>query len=639
MEHLAQAPRLALDCETTGLRPYHGDRLFSIVIADGPESAYYLNFKYYDGLDPEQVLTPWHLKQLQERLFSLPQILWFLHNAKFDMAMLWAEGCELAGIVHCTKAQGLVEYNEHLSYSLDASLSRIGMEKDDAVEKWLLEQGEGKGWDWDKFEHKKKKEKNLHYDRAPFDLIVPYGLRDAGGTFALGDREISSIERRSAEAVRQNTAAKPVSAIMDNERDLTKTVFAMERRGVAVDLNYTRKAAAREKELLEASTQAFLQLTGKQYKSNSQPLFKEVFKDDQPKWEYNKPTKTGQINPSFESDILKKFSSPAAKEVLSIRDHESRWRFYMGFLYHADSAGRVHPNFNQDGAGHGRFSSSNPNFQNLTSDTVQVCNACKHEHEEILSECEKCGSTDLLKKDWLVRQAIIPSPGHLLLSIDYSAMEYRFMLEYACLQVGYLTPVAERVLKGEDIHQVCADIASQRSGMKVTRKQAKTSNFLMLYGGGNQKLADQLGIPLEEARAIRQAILSAIPEVDVLIRAVTKAAEQRGYIRNWMGRICHFPDTRWAYRATNYLIAGGCADVVKIAMNRIDKFLAPYKSKMVMQVHDELVFEIAEGEEHLIPQLRDIMESVFVGKYMKLTCGVSISKNNLADLEQWRGAA
>jgi DNA polymerase-1 len=633
LEHLEGAPRLALDTETTGLRPYHGDRLFSVILADGPESGYYFNFRVYPDIDPDQVLTPRHIQEMNKLIFAESHRLWFLHNAKFDMAMLANESCELAGLVHCTKAQGLVEFNEHLSYSLDASLQRIGLAKDDAVEKWIEE---NKAWAWREVDHKKQREKDLHYDRVPFSIIVPYGLRDACGTYVLGDRQISSIERRSAEATKQNSAAKPVSTIMANERDLTKTVFAMERRGVAIDLKFTTAAAAREKEQLEASMGAFAQLTGKQYKSNSQPLFKEVFADDKTRWEFNEPTKTGQVNPSFESDILKKFSSPAAKEVLKIRDHESRWRFYKGFLYHADSVGRIHPNFNQDGAGHGRFSSSNPNFQNLTSDTVQVCRACKHEHEEILPACEKCGSTDLEKKEWLVRQAIVPAPGYFLVSIDYSAMEYRFMLEYACLQMGYLTPVAERVMAGEDIHQVCADIATAKSGRKVTRKQAKTSNFLMLYGGGNQKLADQLRIPLAEAREIRSAILSAIPEVAALIAAVTRAAEQRGYIRNWLGRICHFPDTRWAYRATNYLIAGGCADVVKIAMNRIDKFLAPYKSRMVMQVHDELVFELAYGEEHLIPQLRDIMENVFVGKYMRLTCGVSVSKHNLADLETWQ---
>lgn len=636
LAHLQEAPRLALDTETTGLRPYHGDRLFSTIIADGPKSGYYFNFRVYPDIDPDQVLSPWHLKELQKHLFSIEDILWFLHHAKYDMAILANEECKLAGIVHCTKAQGLIEYNEYQSYSLAASLSRIGLAKDAAVEKWI---DDNKAWDWVELAHRKKRDKDLHYDRVPFDIIVPYGLDDAYGTFALGEHQINSIERRSAEALKQNSAARPVSQVMVNERDLTKTVFAMERRGVTIDLPYVRKAAAREDELLKQATSAFTQITTKQYKSNSQPLFKEVFASEKAKWEYNPVTATGQINPSFESDILKKFSSPAAKEVLKIRDHESRWRFYMGFLYHADAFGRVHPNFNQDGAGHGRFSSSNPNFQNLTSDTVQVCNSCKHEHEEILDACEKCGSTDLFKKEWLVRQAIIPPPNYYLLSIDYSAMEYRFMLEYACLQVGYLTPVAERVLKGEDIHQVCADIASARSGLKVTRKQAKTSNFLMLYGGGAQKLADQLGITLEQAKAIRGAILSAIPEVDVLIRAVTKAAEQRGYIRNWFGRICHFPDPRWAYRANNYLIAGGCADVVKIAMNRVDKFLLPYKSKMVMQVHDELVFELAYGEEHLIPQLKQIMESVFVGKYMNLTCGVSISKTNLADMEEWKPAA
>jgi DNA polymerase I-like protein with 3'-5' exonuclease and polymerase domains len=631
LEKLKAAPRLALDTETSGLRPYHGDRLFSIIIATSATDAYYFNFQAAEDIAVQYILTPAHIARLRE-LFADPLKLWYLHNAKYDMSILANEECFLAGTIHCTKAQGLVEYNEHQSYALDASLRRIGLEKGEGPEKWIEE---NKAWEWSSAPHRKSREKNLFFTRVPFPIITEYGEGDATGTFALGGHQEKSITLRSIETTVQNSTAAPVTAIMENERELTKTVFDMERHGILIDLDYCKRAAAREEQLLQEATSAFETYTQKPYKSNSQPLFKEVFAEEATKWEYNKPTKTGQINPCFESEVLKKFSSPAAKSVLAIRDHESRWRFYMGFLYYADARGRVHPNFNPDGAGHGRFSSSNPNFQNLTSDTVQVCKACGHEHEEMLNECEKCGSFDLLKKDWLVRQAIIPSPGTFLLSIDYNAMEYKFMLEYACQQVGYLTKVAERVRNGEDVHQVCADIASQRSGILVTRKQAKTSNFLMLYGGGAQKLADQLGITLDQAYAIRRAILGAIPEVDILIKAVTRAAEQRGYIRNWAGRICHFPDTRWAYRGTNYLIAGGCADVVKIAMNRVHKLLLPYKSKMILQVHDELDFEIAYGEELLVPQIKEIMETAYVGKYMNLTCSVSYSKTNLADLSAW----
>lgn len=630
LTYLKNFRTLAVDTETSGLRPYHGDKLFSIIIASSPEYGAYFNFQVAPDIPPECVLSRAHMQRIQEELFSNEQTLFYGHNFKFDLAILAQDGLEIKGTLHCTKAQGLVTYNEHQSYDLDASLVRLGLRKDDAPEKWIEEHG---AWAWVDIPGRAKRDKAKYYYKVPWEIIVPYGIADACGTFALGEFQREEIAKRSAEIVAQNPKAAPVSRIYENEKRLTKVVFGMERAGLLIDPDYCQKAADREKGLVDEATKEFEKITGKAYKSNSQPLFKEVFAGDKARWEFNKPTKTGQVNPSFESDVLKKFESPAAKSVLRIRDHDSRWKFYTGFLYHADASYRVHPNFNPDGAGHGRFSSSSPNFQNLTSENVQRCLSCAHEHEEVLVACEKCGSTNLAPMEWVVRRAIIPPPGYFVASLDYKAMEYYFMLEYACKQVGYITPLAKRVRDGEDVHEATADIATKKSGLLVKRKSAKTSNFLTLYGGGDQKLADQLGIPLAEARAIRRAILDGAPEIGVLIRQVTRAAEQRGYIRNWFGRICYFPDPRWAYRATNYLIAGGCADVVKLAMNRISELLNNYESYMVLTVHDELDFYIKYGEEEVMAKIKAIMESSFEAEYLPLKASLSISKTSLADLE------
>lgn len=634
VERLKQAPRLALDTETYGLRPYHGDKLFSLILAVSPTEGYYFNWQWYESLAADFILPGSALQVLQRKLFDRKDCLWYLQNAKFDMAVLAQDNLSLAGTIHCTKAIGRVEFNEHQSYDLDASLRRIGMAKDEGPEKWIEENN---AWEWVEVPGRKKRDKNKFYFKVPFPIISSYGLDDACGTFALGESQVESITRKSREILSQNSKARVVEEVMGNERRLTHTVFRVENHGVLIDPDYCKKAAAREDGFLEDKRNEFEKLSGKKYVSNSQPLFKEVFASDKERWEYGKPTKTGQVNPTFESEVIKGFTNPIAKTVLAIRDHESRSRFYHGFLYHADKRMYVHPNFNPDGAVHGRFSSSSPNFQNLTSENVQVCLSCKHEHEEVLKECEKCGSKELARKEWLIRRAIIPPPGFDIWSFDFKAMEYYFMLEYACEQVGYLTPLASRVREGADVHQATADLATVRAGFEVKRSPAKTSNFLTIYGGGDQKLADQLGIPLEQARAIRRAILGASPEIDVLIRAVIGAAERRGYVRNWMGRMNYFPDTRWAYRAPNYLIAGGCADVVKLAMNRIDDLLAPHKTKMILTVHDELDFYGAHGEEFLIPEIKKIMEEAFPAKYLPLKTSVSTSKTSLADLEEWTG--
>lgn len=635
VEKLSAYKVLSLDTETTGLRPYHGHRLFSIILAPSSDEAYYFNFQPYEGLGPDQLLTPRHIKRLKEAFFDKPEILWYMANGKYDMSILHNEGVEIAGQVHCTTAMGRVEYNEQPSFDLDSQLKRFGAApKDKRVEEWIEENG---AWEWEVIPGRKNREKNKFYYKVPFPLITEYALYDAKGTYLVGDKQAKSIFDQSEECSR--TFLPTAQDIADNERKLLKTVYRMEREGVYVDRKYCEAAGNYEKARADLATAKISAIAGEPYKSSWQ-FHAKLFADQKEKWQYNEPTKTGQVNPCFDNTVLPTFDSPAAKEVLLLRDAQSRYQFYSGFLYHADAKGRVHPHFNQHGATHGRFSSSEPNFQNLTSEDVLTCGACGAGFEEIIKACEKCDSTDLRTPDWMVRRAIIAPPGFFILAVDYSTMEYRFMLELACRYIGRLTPLAKRILAGEDYHQATADLATQTlrdagSDHVVKRGQAKTSNFLSLYGGGDAKLAGQLGIPLRLAQLIRSAIKDAAPEIAVLQRQMIKAAETRGYVRNWLGRRCYFPNRDFAYVAPNYLVAGGCADVVKLAMNELDEFLKPYKSKMVLQVHDEIMFYMAEGEEFLIPEIKRIMESVFPHQYIPLTTNAYTSRKSWADLEEW----
>ncbi len=636
VESLNDCSRLALDTETFGLRPYHGHRLFSIAIARSGSDVFYFNYQYYEGISPLQVLSPHHIQVLQRELFSKPNLLWFIQNAKYDMAILANEDCFLKGDIHCTKAIGRVEYNEHYEYDLENSLKRIGLAKDDAAEKWIRDNNALTTY---YVPGRVQKKEDLHYFKVPFEIISKYAMLDAGGTFVLGETQIDSIQKKGEEIRKTASWGYLPENVMKNERQLTKTVFNMERAGLMVDLAYCKKAADYENAREKAAIEEYEKVTGKTYKDSNKE-FQEIFAGDRPRWKDGKPSKkTGKVNPSFESEVLRNFENPAAKHVLAQRDAKSRSNFYTGFSYHADSNAYVHPNLNPDGAAHGRFSSSDPNFQNLTGDNVQFCKACGHEHEEILKECEECGSTDLHKKQWLVRQAIIPPPGYFIAAPDYDSMEYRFALNYACdFDKTGLTTLAKRVLEGEDVHTASAILATEKALIPVKRSQAKRSNFLMLYGGGPARLAEQLGIKVGEAAAIRRAISKGAPELERLIEGVSSSARRNGYIRNWYGRVCYFPEPRFAYKATNYLISGGCADVVKVAMNRLAEFLIPYQSRLVLQVHDELIFYIKYGEEHLLPEIKKIMEGVYTAPFIPLLCSMYVSHTNLAEMEEWHEA-
>jgi DNA polymerase-1 len=230
-------------------------------------------------------------------------------------------------------------------------------------------------------------------------------------------------------------------------------------------------------------------------------------------------------------------------------------------------------------------------------------------------------------REFQVRRAIIPCEGFRLISIDYSAMEFRVMLELAARLKGHTTPLIDKIKTGLDVHQATADLAG------ITRKQAKTTNFLTIYGGGNAKLAQGLGCSLDEAARIRTAIFTAAPEIKGFINSVIQTAERRGYVFGHLGRRWHFRDRNFSYKAPNHCIQGNCADVAKVAMNRVDEFLKQYKSKLVLVVHDEFIMEVAEDEMFHVPfAVRDMMVEAWESKYLPLEASISVGKN-LADLE------
>jgi DNA polymerase-1 len=598
LARLQAAPKLSLDTETTGLRPYHGDRLFSVIIAieeQGTVTPFYFNFQVYEGVAPDWVLTPSHLGRLKSLCGDASKV-WYLFNAKYDMHILAQEGIVLAGTIHCGQAIALVEYNEHQNYDLASCAERIGFKKDDTVERYIEDHDlkETRQGATQKYTHK-------FYDRVPFDIIAPYGETDGVVTYRLGEYQETALQ---ALANATHPSLPSVRAVLENERRLTHTVFRLENVGVRIDRPYCVRAARYEAARAEAAMADFKRETGRDFKA-SPKLFAEVFGSEKDLWGY-----TDKGNPSFDSDFLSKFKNPAAKAVLTYRDAKSKANFYQGFLYHADRDDIIHPTYNPDGAAHGRFSSSNPNFQNLTSE----------EDEEDLAQ------------EFVVRRAITPRPGYVFIMPDYDQVEYRMMFDFACQMIGRESDIVKKIKhEGLDPHQATANAVCE-TGTELSRKRAKNGNFAWLYGSGDQTFSETIGAPLQEARQVRAAMRRAAPEVQAYVDRIIDTATQRGFIFNWFGRRCYFPNRRVTYKAPNYHIAGGCADVTKIAMNRIDEMFLRMKSRMVMTVHDELPCEIHESELATAPKLvKDIMESIYPAKYLPLTAGMEWSDKSLGD--------
>lgn len=395
-----------------------------------------------------------------------------------------------------------------------------------------------------------------------------------------------------------------MSSVFLNESRLVKTCFRMESRGVLIDRAYVEAALKYEHNEIRKAKEDFKTDTGHSFLDSSK-LFAKIFDERGEAY----PT-TDKGNPSFRAEYLELLDTPTARLIQKVREHEKRaGTYYSSFLYYADSFNRIHANIRQAGTTTGRFSYSNPNLQNLPREK---------------------DPTDTVKP-FVVRGSFIPTPSFIFSSIDYSQMEYRLMLDYAGEKA-----LIEKILGGEDLHQATADLVG------VSRDRAKTLNFAILYGAGIDEIARQLKVSVNQAHELRRMYFGRLPKVRNFIKRVIETGEQRGFVRNWMGRECHIRFKSEAYKLPNHLIQGGCADIIKLAMNQIDQYTLDKKmrSGLVVQVHDENLLEVHENEYDLIEKAREIMQGVYVPKNgMVLTAEADWSDKSWAkrDLKPWEG--
>lgn len=574
---LAQTGHYGLDTETTGVR--NEDHIFAIIICDG-HASYYFNFNEYP--DHLGVLIPLdrrldllHYRDML-RIFANPDTTWYIHNAKFDLRMLEKDGLKVAGKVHCTYAIERVLKNNHFGgrpYSLDACAKRIGGQKDKAVDKYITKH---RLYKRDTVPGKKVQKKSPQFHLVPFDTMAIYGMQDARLHYELGHRQVRQID-------------EDLRPVVENELKLLRTCLAMEAHGIKIDRRYVENAIQFEAQSLEKLLRQFQNITDIPYTDSARTLA-DAFR------------RAGEVvalsergNPKLDKTALAKMTTPLANLVKEIREHQKYIAtYYTSFLYHANDRDELHPNFNQAGTETGRMSMSNPSLHNIP----------KEEEGE-----------------FRVRRSFVPRQGYYFFMLDYDQQEFRMMLDYA----GEVELI-EAINSGVDVHQATADLCG------ISRKQAKTINFGLLYGMGVEKLAKSLGLPVDDARELKGHYFARLPRVQAFIRAVTDRGKNRGHIFNWLGRKCHIDDPEKAYILPNHLIQGGCADVCKVAMNQVHELLKGERSRLILQVHDELLFEIHEQELDIVPALQRIMEQVYPSRNgLRLTASIEYSKISWAD--------
>ena len=372
------------------------------------------------------------------------------------------------------------------------------------------------------------------------------------------------------------------------ELPLSSILREMEQAGVRLDVGMLKQAEVQLDEELQVLEQQIYASAETTFNINSPKQVGEVLFDQLKLDAKAKKSKTGQYSTSEEVLLALKPKHPVVGMILAYRELKKLISTYISALptYINPETGKIHTTYNQTVTATGRLSSSNPNLQNLP----------------IRSE-----------RGQLIRQAVIPDDGCLFLSADYSQIELRLMAHFS------RDPhMVEAFRSGQDIHAATAAKIFNISIDQVTkdqRRQAKTANFGIIYGISAFGLAQQLDCSRSEAKALIDGYFAAFPGVIDYIEKQKELARQQGYAITLFGRKRYLPDIlsnnatvrSFAERnAVNSPIQGTAADIIKMAMVTIHRRLKEegLKAQMIMQVHDELNFNVPVNE---VDKVREIV--------------------------------
>ena len=567
LNKLQQAELFALDTETTALEPMQA-RLVGLSFAleqNGKIEAAYLPLKHdYDGA-PTQLDFEASLAKLKPLLESdTPQKIG--QNLKYDWHILANHGIQLRGIAFDTMLE---------SYVLNSVATRHNM--DDLAQHYLqkttikFEGIAGKG----------KAQKT--FNQIELDQAAPYAAEDADITLQLHQTLYPQLTE------------KPdlVPVLNDIEMPLLPVLAKMERHGMLIDKDLLKIQSSELAEKINLLEEEAYRLAGQEFNLGSPKQLQDILFE-----QLGLPVikKTPKGVPSTAEPVLAELAEQGHELPKVITQHRSLAKLKSTYTdalpkqIHPDT-GRVHTSYQQAVASTGRLSSTEPNLQNIPIRTAEGRR---------------------------IRQAFIARSGYQLLAADYSQIELRIMAHLS-EDPGLVQAFAE----GRDIHQATAAEIFDMPLDEVTpeqRRSAKAVNFGLIYGMSAFGLANQLGIDRGLAQAYIDRYFDRYPGVKAYMNTTKADAEYYGYVETLAGRRFYLPDIKargprkqHAERtAINAPMQGTAADIIKKAMIRLDQWIeqSGLDIRMLMQVHDELVFEVkTEQLEQAKPEIKRIMES------------------------------
>lgn len=559
LSELEAAECFALDTETTGTDPLRA-RLVGLSFSTAPGQAWYLPVGHAEG---KQIPLPAVLERLRPLLEDARHRK-VGHNLKYEHSILARYEIDLRGLGFDTMIAAYLVNPNARGLALSAlALARLGIEMTE-IESLI---GKGKS--------------QITMDLVDIGRVAAYAGADADVTLRLRDVLNAELRDRDLE-----------NLFHEVEMPLVPVLAAMEQTGVALDTRVLADMSKEMTEVIGGLEERIFQIAGRPFNINStQQLGQILF------GELNLPagrrTKTGY---STDSEVLERLRGKheIVDSILEYRQLIKLKNTYVDALptlINPDD-GRVHTDFNQTIAATGRLSSSNPNLQNIP----------------VRGEIGR-----------KIRRAFVPArPGHLLLAADYSQIELRILAAMS------KDPRLLRAFSGgEDIHSATASAVFGVPLAEVTsdqRRIAKVVNFGIIYGIGEQRLAHETGIGRDEAARFIASYNETYAGVKAFMDNMRRQAALYGYVSTLLNRRRYIPDihspnpgirTAAERAAINHPIQGTAADIIKIAMIRIHRALveAVPEAAMVLQVHDELVFDApAERLQEVAGLVQETME-------------------------------
>ncbi len=564
---------VAFDTETTGLDTKSAKIVgFSFCIDE--QRAYYVPIAHsYLGVE-EQI----HIDDALKALKKLLKHKIVGQNLKFDLSLLYNQ----------------YDFDEIIPFA------------DTMIMAWLNNPGTKVGLDslamkFFKYKMKSFKDtvkKGEDFSSVPIKEATFYAAEDAWMTYLLYNALLKKMQLSSLQ--------KLLDEARDVEYPFINVLIRMEALGIKVDKNILLRLKEQLSQKLESLTQNIYALTGSEFNIRStQQLGIVLFQ--QLGLKGGKKTKTGYSTNEKVLNSLKNEHDIIPK-LLEYREHQKILSTYVEPLLKLskqDKQSRIYTSFIQTGTATGRLSSKDPNLQNIP----------------VRSELGRS-----------VREAFVAKDGYKLVSIDYSQIELRLLAHFS-QDAALLDAFNNNV----DIHMATAIKLFGEDEARAKRSFAKSVNFGLLYGMGPKKLSEELNISTQEAKEIIANYFASFPTVKNFLESIQERVKIDGYVETILGRrrVFDYESANGMQKAAfmresvNTVFQGSAADLIKLSMLEIDRFIAEEKpdANMLLQIHDELIFKIKEDQvEDITNRFKHIMENIYELN-VPLECSVSIGNS------------